>query len=147
MVMRNAHKRRSNCRPVDHDGDFFVGHQHRTKKKNIRCLTKEHRRRYDTHYRFGNPSVVYKPHPTHLLTESPCYKIDVSCVARERTCVDHDIQNLVSPSSKLMYKKVDIKKGQQTHWRRELCSDLDVCKAHGQQMVCIRPPRSQPLTT
>ena len=37
--------------------------------------------------------------------------MEVSFVARERICVDHDIQNLASPPSKLVYKEVTKKKG------------------------------------
>jgi len=36
--------------------------------------------------------------------------MEVSCVTRERTCADQDIQNLASPSSKPVYKEVK-KKG------------------------------------
>jgi len=36
--------------------------------------------------------------------------MEVSCVTRERTCVDQDIENLASPSSELMHKEVK-KKG------------------------------------
>jgi len=36
--------------------------------------------------------------------------MEVLCVTLERTCVDHDVQNLASPSGKLMHKEVK-KKG------------------------------------
>ena len=39
----------------------------------------------------------------------------MSRVIRERTCADQDIQNIASPSSKLMYKEVKRKKKGNKH--------------------------------